>query len=96
MSKIINIDGSRYALPEGMTTKDIQALAGILVTLTKVDCYYEYPNYDSIWYAGEGVQVGIGESQLLTKDQAKAKSDESKAREEARKAAQPVADQAAA
>lgn len=87
MSKIITIDSNRYMLPEGMTTKEIQALAGALITLTKVDCYYEYPDYNNLWYIGEGVQVGVSNATLMTKEEAKAKSEESKAQAEAKKAA---------
>ena len=91
MSKIITIDSNRYMLPEGMTTKEVQALAGALITLVKVDCYYEYPDYNNLWYVGEGVQVGVSNATLMTKEEAKAKSEESKARHEAKKAADQVA-----
>jgi hypothetical protein len=87
MSKIITIDSSRYILPEGMTTKDIQALAGMLISLTKVEHCYLYPNYDNLFYAGEGVQVGVSTATLMTKEEAKAKSAASREAEDAKKAA---------
>jgi hypothetical protein len=92
MNKIITIDSSRYILPEGMTTKDIQALAGMLISLTKVEHCYLYPNYDSLFYAGEGVQVGVSTATLMTKEEARAKSEQSKVQEEARKAAEATGD----
>jgi hypothetical protein len=87
MSKIITIDSSRYILPEGMTIKDIQALAGMLISLVKVEHCYLYPSYDSLFYAGEGVQVGVSTATLMTKEDARAKSEASKAAEKAKEAA---------
>jgi hypothetical protein len=92
MSKIITIDGSRFILPEGMTTKDTQALAGMLISLVKVEHCYLYPNYDSLFYAGEGVQVGVSTATLMTKEEAKAKSAASREAEDAKKAAQAAGD----
>jgi hypothetical protein len=91
MTKIITIDGNRYIMPEGMTTKDTQALAGMLISLVKVEHCYLYPNYDSLFYAGEGVQVGVSTATLMTKEEAKAKSAASREAEEAKKAAAPAA-----
>jgi hypothetical protein len=85
--KMISINDTRYVLPEGMTTKEIQALAGMLISLVKVDHFYLYPNYDSLFYAGEGVQVGVSTVELLTKEEARAKSDQSREAQEAKKAA---------
>jgi len=87
MSKIITIDGSRFILPEGMTTKDIQTLAGMLISLAKVEHTYLYPSYDSLFYPGEGVQVGVTAVTLMTKEEARAKSEASRAAEDAKKAA---------
>jgi hypothetical protein len=87
MSKIITIDGSRFILPEGMTTKDIQTLAGMLISLAKVEHTYLYPSYDSLFYPGEGVQVGVTTVTLMTKEEARAKSEASKAAEKAKEAA---------
>ena len=92
MSKIITIDGSRFILPEGMSTKDIQALAGMLISLVKVEHCYLYPSYDSLFYPGEGVQVGVSTATLMTKEEARAKSDESKAQDQAKKAAEAAGD----
>ena len=88
MSKVITIDSSRYLLPEGMSAKDIQALAGFLVTLTRVDYEYCYGGGESLYYAREGAQVSIGDMDLVTKAEAKAAADKSRAEYEARKAAE--------
>jgi hypothetical protein len=88
MAKIITIDSSKYQLPEGMSNKDIQALAGFLVTLTRVDYEYCYGQEESAFYAKEGAQISIGEQDLVTKAEARAKSDKSRAEYEARKAAE--------
>ena len=88
MTKIITIDGSKYALPEGMSVKDIQALAGFLVTLTKIDYEYCYGQEDNAFYACDGAQISIGEQDLVTKAEAKAQSTRSREAYEARKAAE--------
>ena len=87
MSKIINIDGNRYLLPEGMTAKDVQALAGFLVTLTRVDYEYCYGEGESLYYAKDGAQVSIGEQTLVTREEARAASEKSRLAYEAKKAA---------
>jgi hypothetical protein len=88
MAKIITIDSNKYQLPEGMSTKDVQALAGFLVTLTRVDYEYCYGQEESAFYAREGAQISIGDQELVTRAEAKAKSDQSRAAYEARKAAE--------
>lgn len=92
MAKIITINDARFILPEGMTTKEIQTLAGMLISLVKVEHCYLYPNYDSLFYAGEGVQVGVSTATLMTKEEARAKSEESKVQDAAKKAAQAAGD----
>jgi hypothetical protein len=88
MAKIITIDSNKYQLPEGMSTKDVQALAGFLVTLTRVDYEYCYGQEESAFYAREGAQVSIGEQELVTRAEARAMSAKSRAEYEARKAAE--------
>ena len=91
MTKIITIDGSKYALPEGMAIKDIQALAGFLVSVTKIDYEYCYGQEDSAHYACNGAQISIGEQDLVTRAEAKAKATKSREEYEARKAAEATA-----
>ena len=88
MTKIITIDGSKYALPEGMAIKDVQALAGFLITLTKIDYEYCYGQDASQFYAYNGAQVSIGEQDLVTRAEAKAKATKSREEYETRKAAE--------
>tara|TARA_R110000823_G_scaffold214558_1_gene344392 strand:- start:15 stop:290 length:276 start_codon:yes stop_codon:yes gene_type:complete len=91
MSKIITIDSNKYQLPEGMSTKDVQALAGFLVTLTRVDYEYCYGIEESAYYAREGAQISIGDQELVTKAEAKAKGDKGRAAYDAKKAAEATA-----
>jgi hypothetical protein len=92
MNKIISIDGNRYALPADMSAKDIQSLAGFLVTLTKVDYEWMYGEGENVYYATEGASVSVSVLTLDTKEAAKAKSAESRriydAKEAAKKAAE--------
>jgi hypothetical protein len=85
MTKIITIDSNRYALPEGMSSKDLQALAGFLVTLTRVEYEYCYTD-DSAYFASSGAQVSIGTQELVTKAEAKAQSTAGRTAYEAKKA----------
>lgn len=92
MARVITIDGARYVLPEGMSGKDIQALAGFLVTLTKVNYEYIWGEGESAHYADRGAEVRIEDLELVTKAEAKAASDKSRAEYEAKKAAQAAAE----
>ena len=87
MKKVIVIDGNRYLLPEGMSNKDVQAVAGFLVTLTRVNYEYMWGDGEQAHYADKGAEVRIEEVQLVTKAEAKAAADKSRADYEAKKAA---------
>jgi len=85
--KAIIIDGNRYVLPEGMSNKDVQALAGFLVTLVRVESEYIWGEGEHAHYPGRGAEVRIEDLELVTKAEAKAASDKSRAEYEAKKAA---------
>ena len=87
MKKVIVIDGNRYLLPEGMSSKDVQAVAGFLVTLTRVNYEYMWGDGEQAHYADKGAEVRIEEVQLVTKAEAKAAADKSRSDYEAKKAA---------
>ena len=72
--KILTIDSNRYVLPTDMAAKDIQALAGFLVTLTKVNYEWMYGQGDSLYFADEGANVSISQMELVTKEEAKTKA----------------------
>lgn len=91
MNKMLTIDGTRYALPEGMTQKDVQTLAGLLVTLTRIDYEYCYGSGENYFYAREGAAVSIGHVELVTKAEAKAAAEKSRLEYEAKKAAEKAA-----
>lgn len=88
MTKIITIDSNKYELPEGMSTKDIQALAGFLITLTRVEYEYCYGQGENVYYAAEGAQVSIGNLELMTRAEAKAQANAARAAYDARKTAE--------
>jgi len=91
MNKMITIDGNRYVLPEAMTQKDIQTLAGLLVTLVRIDYEYCYGEDDSQHYAVNGAAVSIGQVELVTRAEAKAAAEKSRQKYEAKKAAEKAA-----
>lgn len=83
--KTIVIDGNRYALPEGMASKDIQALAGFLCTLTTLGSEYNYDNSEYMYYANGGVSIQVSECTTLTKAEARELGDQSRARYQAKR-----------
>lgn len=73
MAKIIRINSERFVLPEGMSTKDIQALAGFLFTLHSVGNEYNYDTGNYMHYTSSCAQVQLEEVDLMTKEEAEAK-----------------------
>jgi len=65
--KVISISGSRFVLPEGMSTKDIQALAGFLATLVSVSSEYNYETSEYMYYMNAGATVQLEEVELMSK-----------------------------
>ena len=89
MTKVISINGSRFALPEGMSAKDIQALAGFLVTLTPVSQEYDYDVSDYLHFlASQGTEVRVDTVQLLDRETAKQQHEDSLARYRAKRDAE--------
>jgi hypothetical protein len=87
--RTININGNRFALPEGMSTKDIQALVGFLATLQTVESHYDYSCSDYLYALGRGPELRLED--ITPTENARAKSEASyeayKAKREAEKAA---------
>jgi hypothetical protein len=65
--KVISISGSRFVLPEGMSTKDIQALAGFLATLTTVSNEYNYVTSEYMYYMNVGATIQLEDVELMSK-----------------------------
>ena len=76
--KILTIDSNRYVLPTDMAAKDIQALAGFLVTLTKVDYEWMYGQQESLYFANEGAKVSIDQMDLVSKEEAKTRANKAR------------------
>ena len=92
MARIIIIDGAKYVLPEGMTTKEVSALCGALITLVKIEYEYCYGEDQSQHYPAEGAIVSLGHhTTLVTREEAKAKGAQSRAKYEAKQAAEKAA-----
>ena len=92
MTKVISINGSRFALPEGMTAKDVQALAGFLVTLTPVSSEYDYDSSDYMLHlASQGNEVRVDMVKLVDRAAAKKQHEESYARYKAKRDAEATA-----
>jgi GrpB-like predicted nucleotidyltransferase (UPF0157 family) len=92
MVKVISINGSRFALPEGMAAKDVQALAGFLVTLTPVQSEYDYDTSDYMSHlASQGTEVRVDTLELVDRLAAKKQHEESYARYKAKRDAEATA-----
>jgi hypothetical protein len=90
--KVLTINDTGFALPEGMTFKEIQALAGTLATLTRIEYRYDDVTYDKYYFAAGGSQISITETEVMTKEAALAKA---KVKREAKEAAEAAAKAAA-
>jgi len=90
-SKVLNISGNRFALPEGMSTKDIQALVGFLATFRSVGSEYDYTASNYLHYVGDCVSVQLEDMELGNKAEVKAAAAKAyvdyKAREKAKEEA---------
>jgi hypothetical protein len=88
MTKVITINGNRFVLPDNMSTKDIQALAGFLLTLTPVDYQYLIDAGRSVYYATDrSAEVRLESLQLVTQSEAEAQGKASREAYDAKKAA---------
>jgi len=83
--KTISINGTTYGLPEGMASKDIQALAGFLCTFTAMGSEYNYDDSEYMHYANGGVTVQVSETPVVTKAEAREVGDQSRARYQAKR-----------
>jgi hypothetical protein len=87
MTKVIRINSERFVLPESMSTKDIQALAGFLFTLHSVGNEYNYNTSNYMHYAGQCAAVQLEEIELVSKSEAEELSNASRKAYEARREA---------
>jgi hypothetical protein len=88
--RTLNVNGTRFALPESMSVKDIQALLGFVATLQTIDSHYDYEASDYLYSVGRFPEVRIEDLEVTPL--AKAKSETSykrwKEQREAEKAAE--------
>ena len=83
--KVISINDQRFIVPADMTTKDVQALAGLLVSLVPVKQEYDYDLGEYMYFPdSNGTEVRLETAVVKTKEEAKKHGKESYARYEAR------------
>lgn len=93
MNRIITINGNRFMLPESMSTKEIQALAGFLLTLTPVEYEYLIDSGRSVYYTSDrSAEVRLESLQLVSKADAEAQAKASREAYDAKKAAKAAAE----
>lgn len=71
-SKVLNISGNRFALPEGMSAKDIQALVGFLAMFRSVGSEYDYATSNYLHYVSNCVSVQLEDMELGNKAEVQA------------------------
>jgi hypothetical protein len=92
MTKVICISGTQFALPDNMSAKDIQALAGFLISLSPVNAEYDWDSGEHLHYiSGKGVEIRVDTAELMDKGEALARSKITRERYEARRAAEKAA-----
>lgn len=84
--RTININGNRFALPQGMSTKDVQALVGFLATLQTVESHYDYGSSDYLYALGRGPELRLED--ITPTENARAKSEASYEAYKAKRAAE--------
>ena len=88
LTKSSTSNGTRFGLPEGFSTKDIQALAGFLITLVPVDYSYLIDSGRSVYFAADrGADVRLESVELVTQSEADAQAKASREAYDAKKAA---------
>ena len=90
--KTISINGNVFALPDGMTAKDVQALAGFLCALSTLRQAYNYDTSEYLYSLADGVQVQVAERDLIGKEEARTIEKESRARYLAKREAEKAAE----
>jgi hypothetical protein len=71
-SKVLNISGNRFALPEGMSAKDIQALVGFLAMFRSVGSEYDYLTSNYLHFVSNCVSVQLEDMELGNKAEVQA------------------------
>lgn len=90
-SKVLNISGNRFALPEGMSAKDIQALVGFLAMFRSVGSEYDYATSNYLHYVSNCVSVQLEDMELGNKAEVQAAAAKSYEDYKAKKAEKEVA-----
>ena len=85
--RVIKLNHDRLAIPDSMSTKDLQAFVGFLATMHQVEEHYMYGQSPSIYSVDGHPSVRILDLDLLPPDEAKAKSEASYAEYQAQREA---------
>jgi hypothetical protein len=83
--KTLSLNGTSYALPDGIPAKDIQALAGFLCSLTTMGSEYNYDDSEYVYYVSEGVTIKVCDSPVMLKAEARELGEQSRLRYQAKR-----------
>ena len=70
--KILNLNGNKFVLPEGMPAKEIQSLVGFLALFQCTASEYNYATGKYMHYLGEGISIQLETLELGDKAEVKA------------------------
>lgn len=86
--KAVKIGYQIFAMPDSMSAKDIQALAGFFAVIQRVETRYNFETGDSIYYSGGSEAVQIVDVDLVSASEAKRIADETHERYKAKQQAE--------
>jgi hypothetical protein len=75
-NKVLSVNGTQYLIPVSMSERELQQVAGLLITMKTVTTEYLWNESGYASYAGDGLEIRIKDVELMTKAEALAKSEE--------------------
>ena len=85
--RVIKLNHDRLAIPDTMSTKDLQAFVGFLATMHLVEEHYMYGQSSSVYSVDGYPSIRIQDLDVLPHDEAKAQSEASYAQYQAQREA---------
>jgi hypothetical protein len=72
--KTLHVNNIRFALPDTMSIKDVQALVGFLATLQTIEGYHNYETHKSMYDLSKNPEVQIEDLELTPDAHAKSEA----------------------
>ena len=85
-TRVLNINGLRFIVPQSVSAKDLQSFIGFMATLATANTHYDYDTSSYLYEAGQFPEVRLEVVELLP--DAKQKAADSYERYKAKRAAE--------